>query len=90
VLMTPFLPFSSQRLHEMLGYTDVIASQPEVREYEEAGGIAHRVQGSEYDATPRWRPSELAGGQRLLEPRPLFKKIDPEVAEEELRRMAGD
>jgi methionyl-tRNA synthetase len=90
VLMTPFLPFSSQRLHEMLGYTDVIAPQPEVREYEEAGGVAHRVQGNEYDATPRWRPSALPAGQRLLEPRALFKKIDPEVAEEELRRMAGD
>src|ERR1041385_1612979 len=34
-LVTPFLPFSSQRLHELLGYEDVIAPQPAVREYEE-------------------------------------------------------
>jgi methionyl-tRNA synthetase len=90
VLMTPFLPFSSQRLHRMLGYTDVVAEQPELREYEDAGGGAHRVQGNEYDASLRWRPSSLPAGQRLLDPQPLFKKIDPEVVEEELRRMAGD
>jgi methionyl-tRNA synthetase len=36
-MFTPFLPFSSQRLHEMLGYEDVIAPQPEVREFTEGG-----------------------------------------------------
>jgi methionyl-tRNA synthetase len=90
VMMTPFLPFSSQRLHEMLGYRDVIAPQAELREYEEEGGVRHRVQGNEYDSTPRWYPSALAPGTPLREPSPLFKKIDPGVVEEELRRMGGD
>jgi methionyl-tRNA synthetase len=90
VLMTPFLPFSSQRLHEMLGYQDVIAPQAELREYREEDGHSHRVQGNEYDSTPRWCPSTLPAGRPLAEPRPLFKKIDPVVVEEELRRMAGD
>jgi methionyl-tRNA synthetase len=90
VMMTPFLPFSSQRLHEMLGYSDVIAPQAELREYEEEGGVRHRVQGNEYDSTPRWYPSALAPGTPLSEPRALFKKIDPEVVDEELRRMGGD
>jgi methionyl-tRNA synthetase len=89
-MMTPFLPFSSQRLHETLGYRDLIAPQAEVREYEEEGGARHRVQGNEYDSTPRWFPSTLAPGTPLAEPRPLFKKIDPEVVEEEIRRMGGD
>jgi methionyl-tRNA synthetase len=90
VMMTPFLPFSSQRLHEMLGYRDVIAPQAELREYEEEGGVRHRVQGNEYESTPRWHPSSLAPGTPLREPSPLFRKIDPEVIEEELRRMGGD
>jgi methionyl-tRNA synthetase len=90
VMMTPFLPFSSQRLHETLGYRGLIAPQAEVREYEEEGGARHRVQGNEYDSTPRWFPSTLAPGTPLAEPRPLFKKIDPEVVEEEIRRMGGD
>jgi methionyl-tRNA synthetase len=90
VMMTPFLPFSSQRLHETLGYRDLIAPQAGVREYEEGGGARHQVQGNEYDSTPRWFPSTLAPGTPLAEPRPLFKKIDPEVVEEEIRRMGGD
>jgi methionyl-tRNA synthetase len=90
VLMTPFLPFSSQRLHELLGYDDVIAPQAAVREYGEEGGGSHRVQGGDYDSSLRWCPSTLPAGRPLPEPRALFRKIDPEVVEEELRRMAGD
>jgi methionyl-tRNA synthetase len=90
VLMTPFLPFSSQRLHHMLGYEDVISPQPEVREYGEEGGGTHRVQGNEYDASPRWCPSALPPGRPLPEPKALFRKIDPDVVEEELKRMTGD
>jgi hypothetical protein len=38
--------------------------------------------------TGRWTPSELPPGQALLKPRPLFKKLDPDVVvPEELARM---
>jgi methionyl-tRNA synthetase len=37
--------------------------------------------------TGSWASSRLEGGQRLREPQPLFKKLDPSVADEELRRM---
>ena len=86
-LMTPFLPFSSQRLHGMLGYTDVIAPQPSAREVEEEGGERHRVLTEEYDATPRWTPSEIPPGRPLPEPKALFQKLDDRVVEEELARM---
>jgi len=86
-LMTPFLPFSSQRLHELLGYRDVIAPQPRVREYEEEGGQRHAVLGGEYDTTPRWRPSAIEPGQPLATPEPLFRKLDERVIEDELARM---
>ena len=89
-MMTPFLPFSSQRLHEMLGYEDVIAPQAEVREYEEEDGRRHRVQGTEYEQRDRWCPSELEPGRPLGQPRPLFRKLDESVVEAELRRMAAD
>jgi hypothetical protein len=36
----------------------------------------------------RWQASQLPVGQKLLEPKPLFRKLDPEaVVAEELRRM---
>ncbi len=36
-----------------------------------------------------WEPSALRAGQELAEPRPLFRKLDESVVEEELRRMAA-
>ena len=87
ILVTPFLPFSSQRLHEMLGYEDVIAPQPVVRSYEEEGGVSHNVLGNTYDETPRWKPSEIPPGRPLADPKALFKKLDESVIEQELDRM---
>jgi methionyl-tRNA synthetase len=75
-MLTPFLPFSSQRLHAMLGYEDVIAPQPEVREFSE-DAASHRVITGDYEAVERWRASDLQPGRKLPEPQPLFKRLDP-------------
>jgi methionyl-tRNA synthetase len=86
-LFTPFIPFSSQALHELLGHEDTIAGELEFRTVEEDDG-SHEVLTGDYDAwIGEWRPSELAPGQTLREPRPLFKKLDPEIADAELERM---
>ena len=89
VLLAPFLPFSSQRLHEMLGYEGVISGPPEQRTVAEGGGREHGVLTGDYDAwVGRWAPSELPPGQAFREPKPLFAKLDPEkVVAEELARM---
>ena len=79
LMFTPFLPFSSQKLHEMLGYTDVIAPQPEVREVIEEDGVVHRVITGDYQAEDRWRASELAPGHPLPQPVALFKRLDDVV-----------
>jgi len=80
-MLTPFLPFSSQRLHAMLGYEDVIAPQPDVREFSE-NGASHTVITGEYEAVDRWRPSQLEPGRTLPAPQALFKRLD-DVSEEE-------
>jgi methionyl-tRNA synthetase len=86
-MLTPFLPFSCQRLHEMLGYTDVIAPQPEVREFSEDGAV-HKVLTGVYPIADRWRPSELAPGHPLPQPQPLFKRLDDVVdTDEELASL---
>jgi methionyl-tRNA synthetase len=82
LMLTPFLPFSSQRLHQMLGYTDVIAPQPEVREYSDDGAV-HNVLTGDYSFENRWRPSALAPGHPLPEPKALFKRLDDVVEEEQ-------
>jgi methionyl-tRNA synthetase len=91
ILFTPFLPFRSQRLHELLGYEGVIAGPLDVREHEDGDGHSHTVLTGDYESwIGRWEPSALPPSQRLEQPKLLFEKLDPEkVVEEELRRM-GD
>jgi methionyl-tRNA synthetase len=87
VVFTPFLPHSSQLLHELLGHERWLAGPLEFRQVEEDGGARHDVLTGEYrDWVGRWQPSELQPGQALREPQPLFRKLDPSVVEEELER----
>ena len=78
IIFSPFLPFSSQTLHELLGYEGWIAGPLDFRTVEE-DGASHRVLTGDYASwVGRWAPSELPPGQTLAEPKPLFRKLDPE------------
>jgi methionyl-tRNA synthetase len=87
-MFTPFMPFSSQALHELLGNEGVIAGPLEFRDVEDDGDT-HVVLTGDYDSWEgSWAPSELAPGQALREPKPLFRKLDAaKVEAEELERM---
>ncbi len=88
IMLTPFLPFTSQQLHELLGYQGYIAGPLEFREYTEENGSTHRVLTGDYASwVGQWAASALPIGQQLLEPKPLFKKLDEKVVAEELARM---
>jgi methionyl-tRNA synthetase len=88
VLLTPFLPFTSQRLHELLGYDGYIAGPLMFREYTEEDGSSHRVLTGDYASwIGRWEPSALPAGQTLQQPAPLFKKLDEAIVEQELARL---
>jgi methionyl-tRNA synthetase len=89
ILLTPFLPFSSQALHELLGYDGWIAGPLELREVGEGEGAAHRVLTGRYETwVGEWAPSRIQPGQAVREPKPLIRKLDPEqVVEEEVARM---
>ena len=88
ILMTPFLPFTSQKLHELLGYSGNIAGPLVFREYAEQDGETHRVLTGDYtEWVGRWAPSALPQGQQLQQPVPLFKKLDEAVVEQELARL---
>jgi len=90
-LFTPFLPHTSQLVHELLGHEGYIAGPLEFRAVEEVDGRSHEILTGEYRSwVGSWEPSGLAPGQALQEPRPLFKKLDESVVEEELARMRAD
>ena len=83
VIFTPFLPHTSQTLHELLGYEGWLAGPLEFREVAEADGRSHQVLTGDYRSwVGRWEPSSLPPGQPLREPAPLFRKLDPAIGED--------
>jgi methionyl-tRNA synthetase len=60
--LSPFLPFSSQKLHDYLGF------KGHVQDY-------------------GWKLLLPSGGQKLVEPKPLFTKLDEKLVEEEAARL---
>jgi methionyl-tRNA synthetase len=87
ILFGPFLPFTCQQLHEYLGYESQLFGQQYTQSFTEQ--VREHV-GLCYDnrqAEGRWEVSRLSPGQALRKPAPLFKKLEPEVAEEELARL---
>jgi methionyl-tRNA synthetase len=90
VLLAPFLPFSSERLHRYLGYSGTLFGRSCTTVLEDEDGRTHDALC--YDASGAsgaWRPSELPPGQPLRRPQPLFRKLDESVAEEERSRMGA-
>ena len=87
-LLAPFLPFTSQVVHELLGYDGYLAGPLEFETLTEEDGSMHEVLTGDYESwVGSWTPSELPAGQQLREPRPLFRKLPPETAAEELARL---
>ena len=90
-MLAPFLPFSSQTVHELLGHAGWLAGPLEFREVQEDDGAIHAVLTGDYATwVGSWGPGELPPGRPLPEPRPLFRKLDPSVVDEELRRLGWE
>ena len=88
-LLTPFLPRSSQQVHELLGGTGTWSDMPRVEEVDEDGGPSYPVITGTYDGAARWASVPLRAGTPLAAPKPLFTKLDTSVVDEELARLGG-
>lgn len=89
-LLTPFLPRSSQAVHEMLGGTGEWSGMPRIEQVDEEGGPSYPVITGDYDSTFRWESRPVAAGAPLAVPAPLFTKLDQSVVDEEVARLAGN
>ncbi|SFT69954.1 methionyl-tRNA synthetase [Geodermatophilus amargosae] len=91
-LLTPFLPHSAQKVHELLGGTGVWSPTPEIREVTDLDdGSPYPVITGDYDAAQAvWASRRLQAGTPLSPPTPVFRKLDDSVVEEELRRLEGE
>lgn len=88
-LFAPYLPFSSERLHRQLGHTGSLFGELEIitarEETSDHKALIYRPEG----AVGKWAPAALQPGQALQDPEPLFRKLEPEIVEQELERAAG-
>ena len=89
-LLTPFLPHSSQQVHELLGGTGVWSVAPEIDEVTDLDdGSPYPILTGDYDQGQAvWASTPLAPpGTPLAAPTPVFTKLDPSVVDEELARL---
>jgi methionyl-tRNA synthetase len=87
ILFSPVLPFTSEKLHKILGYeTQLFGTQIIESISDELG--EHEV--NRYDptlASGKWEPTMLPAGQKFGAIAPLFKKLDVEIVEQERSRL---
>ncbi|MDQ1643902.1 MAG: methionyl-tRNA synthetase [Cryptosporangiaceae bacterium] len=88
-LLTPFLPHTGQRVHELLGGSGTWSGSPEIREVTE-GERSYPVITGEYEGVQaKWEPVPLEVGRPLAPPAPVFRKLEPSIVDEELARLEG-
>lgn len=87
ILFSPFIPFTSENLHEYLGHSGKLFGRQYLTEEKDKLG-SHTILRYDGDqATGSWTPSQLQPGHIFLKPQPLFKKLDPSIVEEERNRL---
>lgn len=89
ILFSPVLPFTSQKLHQILGYEGQIFGDQFIQTVHDKLGD-HQV--NRYDASKasgHWIKSELQPGQKFGEVAPLFKKLDPSIIETERAKLGS-
>jgi methionyl-tRNA synthetase len=87
ILFSPFLPFSSEQLHQTLGYQDKLFGELHVTTQQESERSHEVLMYDGSSARGRWEPSRLQPQQAISKPEPLFPKLDEEVIEAERAKL---
>jgi methionyl-tRNA synthetase len=86
-LLAPFLPFTAERLHGYLGYTQPLFGEQFTEVCQDNLGDHTVLRYRPATASGRWEPSQLPAGQTLTQPAPLFRKLDESIVAEERARL---
>ncbi len=87
LLLAPYLPFTSEALHRMLGFEQPLFGPLVTEEVEDAWGRREILRYEAEKGTARWAPQDVPPGQPLQKPQPLVRKLDPGIVEEERARL---
>lgn len=87
IMWAPILPFTSQAVHEMLGEEGTLFGSQLVETYQESqrSHLALTYHGE--TAVGSWARKDIPVGRQLPKPKPLFKKLESSIADEELARL---
>jgi methionyl-tRNA synthetase len=88
-LFSPYLPFSSERLHRALGYETSLFGESKIETIKEGERPHNVLTYNPAQASGEWAPGRLTPGQSLAEPKPLYTKLDPDTADAEQERMSA-
>jgi len=89
VIFAPFLPFTSEQLHTYFGYTQPLFGEQFTEARSDNLGEHTVLRYKPDQASGRWEPSRLEAERPLQKPKPLFKKLEPGVADEERARLGN-
>ena len=87
ILFSPFLPFSSEALHQYFGYNGKLFGEQKIALYSEPTRSHEALTYDASTASGKWAPSQLQPNTPLRQPAPLFKKLEEKIAEEEVARL---
>ncbi|MBI5054205.1 MAG: methionine--tRNA ligase [Chloroflexi bacterium] len=87
ILFSPFLPFSSEALHQYFGYDGKLFGEQKIISYDEPTRSHEALTYDASTASGKWAPSQLQPNTPLRQPAPLFKKLEEKIAEEEVARL---
>ncbi len=87
ILWEPILPWTSQRVFEILGYDGQLYGRQFVETVEDERGEHLALRYDHDGSVGRWEPIEIAPGQPLRQPQPLITKLDKD---EVLKRELGE
>lgn len=91
IMISPFLPGSSQKVWETMGQKGTIAPMPRMERVDDLvkKGFSYPILTGDYElgkTVAPWGPAQMADGAKLEKPHPLFAKIPKEAVAEEVAR----
>jgi len=92
IIFSPFLPHTSEKLHQFLGYTKPIFGKLTTQEIDDDLSTHTAMLYDPEDSLTAgeadlWQPVELKSGEAFAKPNPLFKKLDSSIVEKERARL---
>ena len=89
ILFAPFIPFTSEKLHQFLGNNQPLFGSQSIVSETDALGTHTVLRYNPENASGTWLPSKLKPGQSFNKSLPLFIKLDSSIVEEERSRLGS-